>query len=41
MLFFYRSLLFQVDFLGYEPLNYTAPSVLAGPYWADVDLMTM
>eukprot|EP00058_Branchiostoma_floridae_P006677 XP_002592165.1 hypothetical protein BRAFLDRAFT_88112 [Branchiostoma floridae] len=31
----------EVPFSSYHPVNYTADCVLAGPPWADVDLMSM
>ncbi|XP_078660979.1 transient receptor potential cation channel subfamily M member-like 2 isoform X2 [Branchiostoma floridae x Branchiostoma belcheri] len=31
----------EVPFNSYHPVNYTADCVLAGPPWADVDLMSM
>ncbi|XP_035700323.1 transient receptor potential cation channel subfamily M member-like 2 [Branchiostoma floridae] len=31
----------EVPFSSYHPVNYTAECVLAGPPWADVDLMSM
>ena len=32
---------FQIPLPNYDPVVYTAPVVLAGPYWADPDLMSM
>ena len=36
-----KDVMWDVGLAEYDPPSYTSPHVLAGPYWADVDLMSL